>query len=191
MVSVLEKSGHRGFVVWFTGLSGAGKTTLAKALQKRFLEEDIYVKHLDGDDLRKGLNKDLGFTEEERFENIRRAAEVARLFSEGGITTFCTFITPMEKMRELARSIIERPWYIEVFVDCSLEKCEERDVKGLYKKARTGETKYFTGISAGFETPLNPDIVMNTEVSDPGACVEQIFQSLAGLFYPKEAIVKQ
>ena len=157
------KTISQSMVIWLTGLSGAGKTTLATGLEKRLIESNTPVILLDGDVLREGLNSNLGFSEQDRLENIRRAAEVAKLFANKGFLTICSFITPLEQMRELAKKIIGTDHYLEVFVDCSIETCEKRDVKGLYRKARLNEVKNFTGISAGFEKPLNPALVINSE----------------------------
>ena len=150
-------------IIWLTGLSGAGKTTLAAGLEKQITALGSPVMLLDGDVLRDGLNSNLGFTEQDRIENIRRAAEVAKLFAEKGFVCVCSFITPLEKMRHLAKNIIGASNFIEVFVDCSIETCEKRDVKGLYKKVRLNQIDNFTGISAGFERPLNPNITIDTE----------------------------
>lgn len=167
-----------GIAVWFTGLSGAGKSTLAKLLHDKLDESKFVVKELDGDVLRNGVNAGLGFTEEDRLENIRRAAEVAKLFIESNIITLCSFITPTEKMRMLAKSIVGELNYLEIFVKCSFEQCEKRDVKGLYKKARAGNIPNFTGISSTFEIPQNPAIIVDTEILTPEQCVELIYSQL-------------
>ena len=174
----LKISSHKGYVIWFTGLSGAGKTTLAEALQKKMLENNVFTKILDGDILRNGINSGLGFSDNDRKENIRRAAEVAKLFIESNIITLCSFITPTNEMRNIAKNIIGENYYIEVFVNCSLELCELRDVKGLYKKARSGSLSNFTGISADFELPLNPNIEVNTGEHTIEECVNQIFTTI-------------
>lgn len=165
---------QKGFAIWFTGLSGAGKTTLAEKLQKKLNEKGYITKMLDGDILRDGINAGLGFNDEDRLENIRRAAEIAKLFIDTNIITICSFITPTEKMRERAKTIIGEPNYIEIFVDCSIEICEKRDVKGLYKKVRTGEIKNFTGINSIFEIPLNSDLIINTEYTTTEQCIQKI-----------------
>jgi adenylylsulfate kinase len=151
-------------VIWLTGLSGAGKSTLSDLLYNELIKDKtILIKQLDGDLLREGINKGLGFSDEDRLENIRRAAEVAKLFRESGFHVICSFITPLETMRTLAKSIIGLENYIEIFVDCSIETCEKRDVKGLYQKAREGKINNFTGISSGFEIPTNPNFKINTD----------------------------
>lgn len=175
---------QKGFAVWFTGLSGAGKTTLAENLQKKLSDNGYITKVLDGDNLRNGINAGLGFNEEDRLENIRRAAEVAKLFIDSNIITICSFITPTEKMRECAKKIIGESNYVEIFVDCSIEICEKRDVKGLYKKVRAGEIKDFTGINSSYETPIHPKIIINTEQTDINHCIDQIHQSLTTFFPP-------
>lgn len=151
-------------VIWMTGLSGAGKTTLLDALEKEIQRKGYFTKSFDGDEIRKGLNKDLGYSLEERMENIRRTAEVARLFCDHGLVVICSLITPTEDMREMARKIIGRERFIEVFVNCPLEVCEQRDVKGLYKRARAGLLKNFTGIDSQFEKPSHPDIELRTDL---------------------------
>jgi adenylylsulfate kinase len=143
------------------GLSGSGKSTLARALENTLHEEGYLTQLLDGDNLRVGLNNNLTFSEEDRKENIRRAAETAKLFMNAGLVTICSFISPVEKVRQRAREIIGEG-YTEVFIECPLEVCEQRDVKGLYAKARKGEIPDFTGISAPFETPTSSDITVNT-----------------------------
>jgi adenylylsulfate kinase len=143
-------------VIWFTGLSGSGKTTLASLLEKRLFELNYFCQILDGDNVRSGINKNLKFTEEDRMENIRRIAEISKLFMNCGIILICAFISPTKKMREMAKEIIGEDDFLEVFVNTSMEVCEKRDPKGLYKKARAGEIKNFTGISSPFEVPENP-----------------------------------
>jgi adenylylsulfate kinase len=164
----------RAKVIWLSGLSVAGKTTIALELEKCFSAQGISVMLLDGDVLRNGLNADLGFSEQDRLENIRRSAEVAKLFSEQGFVVICSFITPLQGMRNLVKQIVEEQYLIDVFVDCSLVTCEKRDVKGLYQKARLNQVKNFTGISASFERPLNPKITINTEHYSVSACAEQV-----------------
>jgi len=145
-------------VIWFTGLSGSGKTTLASLLEKRLFELNYFCQILDGDNVRSGINHNLKFTEEDRMENIRRIAEVSKLFMNCGIILICAFISPTNKMRQMAKEIIGEDDFLEVFVNTPLEVCEQRDPKGLYKKARAGEIPNFTGISSPFETPENPFI---------------------------------
>jgi len=150
-------------IIWFTGLSGAGKTTLSKRIYAALTKQGFLVQLLDGDVIRNGLNSDLGFSEVDRFENIRRIAEVSRLFLDSGIICINSFISPTTKIRTMAKGIIGADNYIEVYVNASLSVCEKRDIKGLYKKARLGEIKNFTGIDAPFEPPENPDIEVNTD----------------------------
>lgn len=154
--------GQRGRVVWFTGLSGSGKSTLALALERALYERGHLCRLLDGDNVRSGICQGLGFSEEDRRENIRRIAEVARLFKDTGLVTLCSFVSPMRDMRAMARDIIGADDFLEVYVSTPLEVCEERDVKGLYAKARRGEIKDFTGISAPFEAPLENCINIDT-----------------------------
>ncbi len=148
-------------VIWFTGLSGSGKTTLASLLEKRLFELNYFCQILDGDNVRSGINKNLKFTEEDRMENIRRIAEVSKLFMNCGIILICAFISPTNEMRQMAREIIGEDDFLEVFVNTPIEICEQRDPKGLYKKARAGEIKNFTGISSPFEVPENPFIAVD------------------------------
>jgi adenylylsulfate kinase len=155
---------QRAKVIWFTGLSGAGKSTLAAALEKELYSRGFLCKLLDGDNIRAGINNNLGFTEENRKENIRRIAEVCKLFLNCGVITIAAFISPTNKIRKLARSIIGEDDFIEIFVNPPLQVCEQRDTKGLYKKARKGEIKNFTGISAPFEAPENQDLVIDTSM---------------------------
>ncbi|WP_016778731.1 adenylyl-sulfate kinase [Anaerophaga thermohalophila] len=155
---------QRAKVIWFTGLSGAGKSTLAAALEKELYSRGFLCKLLDGDNIRTGINNNLGFTDEDRKENIRRIAEVCKLFLNCGVITIAAFISPTNEIRKLARSIIGEEDFIEIFVNPPLQVCEQRDTKGLYKKARKGEIKNFTGISAPFEAPENPDLVIDTSM---------------------------
>ncbi|MDT0677705.1 adenylyl-sulfate kinase [Autumnicola musiva] len=168
--------GHKPIVVWFTGLSGAGKSTLAKLLEKELFRRKIHTCLLDGDNIRSGLNCNLRFTEEDRTENLRRVAEVAKLFLESGTVVISAFITPLESDRELIKNIIGKDYFVEVFVATSLNECERRDVKGLYQKARAGEIDHFTGISAPYEKPVAPDVEVNTEEFVPGVLVEEILK---------------
>ena len=154
--------GQRSKVLWLTGLSGSGKSTLAKAVEKKLHEAGRLTMLLDGDNVRMGLNRNLGFSEEDRKENIRRIAEVAKLFLNNGIITIASFVSATNETRNMARSIIGADDFLEIYVNCPLEECESRDVKGLYKKARSGEIKNFTGIDAPFEEPENPALTLNT-----------------------------
>ncbi|HJW70250.1 MAG TPA: adenylyl-sulfate kinase [Candidatus Binatia bacterium] len=157
-----QLNGHRGCTVWLTGLSGSGKSTIAVDLEKRLLERGVRTYILDGDNIRHGLNKNLGFSPEDRTENIRRIGEVAKLFSDAGLVALTAFISPYRADRDQVRAIMQPGDFIEVFVDCPVEVCEQRDVKGLYKKARAGEIKEFTGISAPYEAPAKPELVIET-----------------------------
>ena len=165
---------QRGKVIWLIGLSGSGKSTIAQHLEAKLYDEGFLTQVLDGDNIRSGLNKNLTFSAEDRLENIRRISEVARLFADCGVVTLASFITPTEAIRRMAKEIISEDKYIEVFVSTSLEACENRDVKGLYDKARKGIIKNFTGIDSAFETPQNPAIIIPTE----GLTVEESVQKL-------------
>ncbi len=154
--------GQRGMMVWFTGLSGSGKSTVALGVERELAARGILCRILDGDNIRAGINSNLGFSEEDRRENIRRIAEVGKLFVDTGIVTLACFVSPTEEIRRMARGIIGKEDFFEVFVSTPLEECERRDVKGLYARARRGEVKNFTGISAPFEAPANPSICIDT-----------------------------
>jgi adenylylsulfate kinase len=162
-------------VIWFTGLSGSGKTTLASNLEKELFFRRFFCQVLDGDNIRTGINNNLGFSEEDRLENIRRIAEVSKLMINAGVITICSFISPTDEIRELARGIIGKDDFIEIFLNPPLEICEDRDPKGLYKKARAGEIKDFTGISAPFEAPKNPDLEIDTSITPIKESVDHIF----------------
>lgn len=167
---------HKPLVIWFTGLSGSGKSTLANSLEKKLFDQGIHTYALDGDNIRKRLNKDLGFSEKDRTENMRRIAEVAKLFYDSGTVVLAAFITPLESDRQMIRDIIGEEGFIEVFVSTSLEECERRDIKGLYEKARAGEIKNFTGITAPFEPPKNPRITIDTEKEELDEAVQKILE---------------
>jgi len=154
---------QRGVVLWFTGLSGSGKSTLAIEVEKELYTSGYLTQILDGDNIRSGLNANLGFSEEDRKENIRRIAEVAKLFANCGIVTLTSFVSPTREIRSMAKNIIGEREFIEIFVDADLETCEERDPKGLYKKARAGEIKDFTGIHQPFEAPESPFLEIHTD----------------------------
>ncbi|MGF6373898.1 bifunctional enzyme CysN/CysC [Paraburkholderia sp. RAU6.4a] len=171
-------NGHQSGIVWLTGLSGAGKSTIANLLEKRLHAMGKRTYLLDGDNVRHGLNKDLGFTAEDRVENIRRIAEVAKLMADAGVIVITAFISPFRAERALARELMEEGEFIEVFIDTPLEVAEERDPKGLYKKARSGELKNFTGIDSPYEMPQNPEIHINTLTVSPEMAVEVIFEKL-------------
>lgn len=173
-----QQNGHNSFVIWFTGLSGSGKSTIANQLEKKMFENGIKTYSLDGDNIRSGLNKGLSFSQEDRTENNRRIAEVAKLFMDSGAVTITAFISPLKEDREKAREIIGKEHFIEIFVNTPLAVCEERDVKGLYKKAREGKIPNFTGISSPYEAPENPDIEVHTQEEDVETAVERIFHKL-------------
>ncbi len=173
--------GQRGMMLWFTGLSGSGKSTVAIALERELHKRGLLCRILDGDNIRSGINNNLGFSAEDRVENIRRIAEVGRLFVDTGIITIAAFISPNNQLREMASEIIGKDDFVEVFVSTPLEECERRDVKGLYAKARRGEIKNFTGISAPFEAPENPAIALDTSK----LTVEQSVEKLLELILPK------
>ena len=153
---------QHGVMLWFTGLSGSGKSTVAIALERELHQRGLLCRILDGDNIRSGINNNLGFSPEDRVENIRRIAEVGKLFVDTGIITIAAFISPNNQLRNMASEIIGKENFIEVYISTPLEECERRDVKGLYAKARRGEIKEFTGISAPFEAPENPDIELDT-----------------------------
>ena len=155
---------QNSIVIWITGLSGAGKTTLAEALNEEILKRGFFTKTFDGDIVRQGLNKDLGYSMEDRKENIRRIAEVSKLFLDSGLIVICSFISPTKEARDLAKSIIGEERFIELYVNCPLEICEKRDPKGLYKLVRQGLLKNFTGIDSIYEPPVNPDIEVRTDL---------------------------
>ena len=169
---------HKSAVIWFTGLSGSGKSTLSVALEKALHEEGIRTYRLDGDNVRHGLNNNLGFSPEDRTENIRRIGEVSKLMVDAGLFTLTAFISPYIEDREQVRGLLEKNEFIEVYVKASLATCEERDPKGLYKKARAGEIKGFTGIDAPYEEPTSPEIVIDTDELSVEASAEEIIKYL-------------
>lgn len=175
----IEQNKHHPKVYWMTGLSGSGKSTIANALQNKLFQNGYQVYVLDGDNVRSGLNKDLDFSDEGRVENIRRISEVAKLFADAGFVVITAFISPFKADREQAKRIIGEETFCEVFVDTPLEICEQRDVKGLYKKARAGEIKNFTGIGSVFEVPEAPDVHVETANLNIEECVEVLFMHLA------------
>ena len=162
-------------LIWLSGLSGSGKSTIANELEKKLYKNGCLSYLLDGDNIRVGLNNDLGFTNEGRKENIRRIAEVSRLMIDAGLIVITAFISPFDKERELAKSLVLENNYFLVHINCSVVKCEERDVKGLYKKARNGEIKNFTGIDSPYEIPKNPNLIVNTEKESINESVDKIF----------------
>ena len=177
---------QRGMMLWFTGLSGSGKSTVAIALERELHSRGLLCRILDGDNIRSGINNNLGFSAEDRVENIRRIAEVGRLFVDTGIITIAAFISPNNQLREMAAEIIGKDDFVEVFVSTPLEECEKRDVKGLYAKARRGEIKNFTGISAPFEAPEHPDIPLDTSKLP----VEESVKILLDYVLPKAVLKK-
>lgn len=177
---------QRGMMLWFTGLSGSGKSTVAIALERELHSRGLLCRILDGDNIRSGINNNLEFSAEDRVENIRRIAEVGRLFVDTGIITIAAFISPNNQLREMAAEIIGKDDFVEVFVSTPLEECEKRDVKGLYAKARRGEIKNFTGISAPFEAPEHPDITLDTSKLP----VEESVKILLDYVLPKAVLKK-
>lgn len=169
---------QRSLVVWMVGLSGSGKSTLAKALEQDLYDKGHLSQLLDGDNLRTGINNNLGFSDPDRIENIRRSAETAKLFMNCGVITICSFISPTEDIRNMARKIIGEENFVEVFVNCPYEVCEQRDVKGLYKKARAGEIKNFTGLDAPFEAPSQPAVELRTDLKELNDCREELFEAI-------------
>ena len=178
-VSVQERrkaNGHNSFLLWFTGLSGSGKSTIANKVEVALYSKGIKSYTLDGDNVRKGLNSDLGFSPEDRAENIRRIAETASLMIDAGLVVLAAFVSPYKKDRENIKNIVKDVNFVEVYINTSIEECERRDVKGLYKKARAGEIKNMTGISAPYEAPINPDIEIFTEKESVEDAVKKIME---------------
>ncbi|CAH2715197.1 putative adenylyl-sulfate kinase [Neobacillus rhizosphaerae] len=172
------KNGHGSSVLWFTGLSGSGKSTIANAVSNELHRQGINEYVLDGDNIRHGLNRDLGFSDQDRTENIRRIGEVAKLFVDSGTVVTTAFISPFRSDRDQVRDLFEGGEFIEVFVDCPLEECERRDPKQLYAKARRGEIKEFTGINSPYETPERPEITIHSDLLTVKDAVEQILKYL-------------
>ncbi len=170
--------GHKAACIWFTGLSGSGKSTLAHEVEDQLFEMGCSTIVLDGDNVRFGLNKNLGFSPEDRKENIRRIGEVSKLFGEAGVITMTAFISPYREDRDIARTIMPEGRFFEIYVEADLAVCEQRDPKGLYKKARAGEIKGFTGIDAPYEAPERPELVVNTGKADLKACAKQVIDAL-------------
>ncbi|MDX8045231.1 adenylyl-sulfate kinase [Gracilibacillus sp. S3-1-1] len=178
-----KQNNHKSPVLWFTGLSGSGKSTITVELEKALFEEGIRSYRLDGDNIRHGLNNNLGFSPEDRKENIRRIGEVAKLLNDAGLITLTAFISPYQEDRDKVRELLADGEFVEVYVKCSLESCEARDPKGLYQKARSGEIKGFTGIDAPYEEPTSPELVIDTENSSVEEAVEEIINYLKGQQY--------
>ena len=166
-------------VLWFTGLSGAGKSVTAHAVERKLFELGLHTYLLDGDALRLGLNKDLGFSDEDRLENIRRVGELAHLFADAGLIVLASFISPFRKDRQMVRELIKEIPFVEIFMDTPLSECERRDPKGLYQKARRGEIAHFTGITSIYEAPLAPELVLETIKADTDTCARQVLRYLA------------
>ncbi|NND88373.1 MAG: adenylyl-sulfate kinase [Flavobacteriaceae bacterium] len=173
-----ELTKHGAFVVWFTGLSGSGKSTIANALEKKLVENRIHTYLLDGDNVRKGLNNNLSFSPEDRSENIRRIGEVANLMLDAGLVVLASFVSPYAQDRERVKQIVGYSNYIEIFVNTPVEECERRDTKGLYAKARAGEIQNFTGVNAPYEAPVAPHIQIDTTKIDVEEAVSIIYQSI-------------
>lgn len=174
-----KSNGHDSVLLWFTGLSGSGKSTLANLVEMELHKKGMKTYVLDGDNIRQGINADLDFTPEGRSENLRRIAEIAKLFIDAGTITLAAFVSPLIKDREKIAKIVGKPHFIEIFVNASVEECEARDVKGLYKKARAGKIPNFTGISAPYEPPINPDVEVFTGKESIEESVEKILNELA------------
>jgi len=173
-----KHNGHRSRAIWFTGLSGAGKSSLAFALEQHLYDQGVRCYVLDGDNVRHGLNRDLGFTAGDRQENLRRIGEVSKLMVDAGLFVLSAFISPHEQDREMVRQLFEPDDFIEIYVRCSIEECERRDPKGLYKKARNGDIPHFTGISAPYDVPKSPSFIIDTEQWSIEEAVQKIVQHL-------------
>ncbi|WP_272023226.1 adenylyl-sulfate kinase [Olleya namhaensis] len=176
-----ENNNHTSFLIWFTGLSGSGKSTIANVVEQELYKLGVKTYTLDGDNIRKGINSDLTFTPEDRTENIRRIAEIGNLMVDAGLVTLAAFVSPYKKDRENIKNIVKDVNFVEVYINTSVEECERRDVKGLYKKARAGEIKNMTGISAPYEAPENPDIEIKTEEKT----VEEAVHDIMNFIKPK------
>lgn len=170
--------GQKGCVIWFTGLSGSGKSTISRRVEQKLLSEGVHAYCLDGDNVRHNLNKDLGFSPADRTENIRRIGAVAELFADGGIVTCTAFISPYRADRDAARALLPDGRFVEVHVNTSLEECEKRDPKGLYKKARSGEIPQFTGVSAPYEAPQSPELTIDTAGRSVDDCADDVITHL-------------
>ena len=173
-----ELNEHKGTILWFTGLSGAGKSTLAHALEEQLHDYGKRTYVLDGDNVRKGLCKDLGFSEKDRIENIRRIGEMSRIMMDAGLIVMTAFISPFRRDRRIVRELVDEGDFLEIFCDTPLSICESRDIKGLYKKARAGEIPEFTGISSPYETPEQPELIVQSGSSTVEECVDEIINFL-------------
>lgn len=173
-----QMNGHKSCVIWFTGLSGSGKSTIANAVEERLHQLGVHTYLLDGDNVRHGLSKDLAFSKVDRIENIRRIGEVAKLFVDGGMIVLSAFISPYRLDRQEVRAILPENEFIEIYINCPLNICEERDPKGLYKRARNGEIKNFTGINDPYEEPMNPEVVINSNSDTVESSVDKIIDYL-------------
>jgi adenylyl-sulfate kinase len=165
-------------ILWFTGLSGAGKSTVADAVEQKLFELGHHTYLLDGDNVRHGLNKDLGFSDADRIENIRRIGEMAKLFADAGLIVMSAFISPFRSDRQMVRDLVEEKEFVEVYISTPLSTCEERDPKGLYKKARSGQIKNFTGIDSDYEVPHHPEVTLNTAELNVSECVDRVISYL-------------
>ncbi|MBM9447839.1 MULTISPECIES: adenylyl-sulfate kinase [Staphylococcus] len=174
----LQRNQHKSAVIWFTGLSGSGKSTISVELEKALFNHQIHTYRLDGDNVRHGLNRNLGFSPEDRKENIRRIGEVSKLMVDAGLITVTAFISPYKSDREAVRQLLDTDDFIEIYTQCSLSECENRDPKGLYKKVRNGEIAEFTGVNAPYEAPTQPEIVLDTETLSVEASVSKIMDYL-------------
>lgn len=173
-----KKNGHKSLLIWYTGLSGSGKSTLANAVEKELYHKGYNSYTLDGDNIRKGINNELGFSQNDRLENIRRVAEISKLMMDAGIIVNAAFISPLISDRKIIKDIVGVKNLFEIHVSTSLEECEKRDVKGLYEKARKGLIKDFTGITSKYEPPKNPDVVIDTQDKDISVCVNEILPKI-------------
>ncbi|MGS2737817.1 adenylyl-sulfate kinase [Sinomicrobium sp. M5D2P17] len=171
-------NGHNSFLIWFTGLSGSGKSTIANAVEQRLHDGGVKTYVLDGDNIRRGINSDLSFSPEDRSENIRRIAEIANLMVDAGLVVLAAFVSPYKKDREFIANTVKPSNFVEIYVSTSLEECERRDVKGLYKKAREGEIGNMTGVSAPYEAPENPDVEIRTELESIPEAVEKVLNAI-------------
>ena len=178
-----KRNKHNSFLIWFTGLSGSGKSTIANALECMLVKKNISSYVLDGDNVRGGINNDLSFTANDRSENIRRIAEISNLFIDAGVVTIACFISPLTTDRETVKNIVGKDNFIEIFINTSLKECENRDVKGLYARARSGEIKNMTGISAPYENPKEPDLEISTESEKIIDSVNRIFELIEKKIY--------